>query len=95
MINLSINEDGKPYKKIKNRHGNVLGYEFVWTISTHPRVANATEVKEINQNPQELKIAKDLIKGKKPKKTSGNNFNDFKQNDITDWDAYEDAIRDN
>lgn len=95
MINLSINEDGKPYKKIKNRHGNVLGYEFVWTISTHPRVANATEVKEINQNPQELKVAKDLIKGKKTKKTSNNSFNDFKQNEIENWEEFEKIIRDN
>ncbi len=44
MINLSIAEDGKAYNKIKN-HGMVYGYEFSWSVSTHPAVATAEEVK--------------------------------------------------
>ncbi len=83
MINLSINPDGKLYRKIKNKHGNVLGYEFQWTISTHPKVATAEEVKLLNQNPQDLKIAKDLAKGRK-KATKA----DFEQNTY-DYDQLE------
>lgn len=85
MINLTVDEEGKPYRKIKNNRGNVLGYEFQWVISNHPRVATAKEVRTLNQNPQELKIAKDIKKGEKKKSTqpkkSKNNFNNFPQNE--------------
>lgn len=77
MINLTMNEDGKLYKKVKSK-GKVLGYEFQWVVSTHPKVATAKEVKSLNQNPEELKIAKDIKKGK-TKKKSQNNFNNFEQ----------------
>lgn len=80
MINLEVNEDGKMYNKVKNRHGNVLGYEFAWTISTHPNVASANEVKKLNQNAQELKIAKDILYGEKKPNKINNSFNNFEQN---------------
>lgn len=92
MINLTTNEDGKLYKKIKSKNGKVLGYEFQWLISSHPRVATAKEVAEINQNPQELKVAKDIMNGKKPQ--NKNTFNNFNQNKY-DFDELEDLLLDN
>ena len=93
MINLSINADGKLYRKIKNKHGNVLGYEFQWVVSEHPKVASADEVKMLNQNPQDLKIARDIQTGK-AKQKSKNQFNNFKQNTY-DFDELEKQLLDN
>lgn len=95
MINLSMNEDGKLYKKIKSK-GKVLGYEFQWVISTHPRVATAKEVKEMNQNPETMKVANDILKGKKKptKKKAKNNFNNFQQNEY-DFEKLEEQLLDN
>ena len=71
MINLVIQPDGKPYEKVK--HGNrVSGYRFYWTVSDHPAIATASEVKEIqdrvDKNPEILKVAKDIITGEKKSK---------------------------
>ncbi len=93
MINLSINEDGKPYRKVKNKHGNVLGYEFQWVVSEHPRVASADEVKMLNQNPQDLKIAKDIQTGKLKSKKK-NTFNNFEQNNYN-FKELEEQLLDN
>lgn len=98
MINLTMNEDGKLYKKVKSK-GKVLGYEFQWVISTNPRVATAEEVKEINQNPETMKVAKDILKGKKKptKKKTKNSFNNFEQGQYTkqDFKELEDLLLDN
>lgn len=76
---------GKYYSKVK-KNGRVAGYEFYWTYSSHPRVATATEVKQIQErvdkNPQVLKLAKDIVNGdvKKKKgnsKAKKNSFNNF------------------
>lgn len=78
MINLVIQADGKPYEKVK--HGNrVDGYRFYWTFSAHPAVASAKETKviqeRVDKNPEILKVAKDIVKGKKkPKKNDFHNF---------------------
>ncbi len=81
MINLNVGEDGKFYRKIKNKYGYVVGYEFSWTVSSHPNVASGTEInqisKEIDKDPQLLKVAKDIINGKKKEKK--NSFNNFEQ----------------
>ena len=75
MINLVMQPDGKCYEKVKQ--GNrVKGYRFFWTFTSHPAVASAEEVHEIQErvdkNPVVLKITKDMMNGqKKPKK---NNF---------------------
>ena len=85
MIQPVKQANGCYYNKVKQ--GNrVIGYEFYWTYSAYPRVATATEVKQIQQrvdkNPQVLKVAKDILDGeKKPKKAKKNSFNDFKQRD--------------
>ena len=72
MIHLVIQPDGKPYEKVK-RGNRVDGYRFYWTISEHPAVANATEVKEIQErvdkDPTLLKLSKDIIKAEKKPKT--------------------------
>ena len=72
MINLVIQPDGKPYEKVK-RGNRVDGYRFYWTISEHPAVANATEVKEIQErvdkDPTLLKLSKDILKAEKKPKT--------------------------
>ena len=83
MISLTMNDDGKLYKKVKSK-GKVLGYEFQWVVSKHPRVASANEVKLLNQDAQELKIAKDVKKGKAKRKTKTqqNTFINYQQNEI-------------
>lgn len=68
MINLVVQPDGKLYEKVKQ--GNrVSGYRFYWTFTSHPAVATAEEVYQIQQradkNPQVLKIAKDLLEGER------------------------------
>lgn len=93
MINLTLNPDGKPYRKVKNRHGNVLGYEFQWTVSTHPKVATAEELKMISEKPEVIKVAKDILTGDKKKKK--NSFNDFEQRNDIDYDELEKLLLDN
>ena len=93
MIQLVIQPDGKPYEKVK-RGGRVEGYRFYWSLSAHPAVADAGEVKQIqdrvDRDPQVLKVAKDILEGeKKPRrKKSGNPFNDYPQTTY-DFEALE------
>lgn len=94
MINLIMQPNGKYYEKIK-RGNRVDGYRFYWTYTAYPAVAEAHEVKEIqdrvDKNPQVLKVAKDILAGEKKPKKKKNGFNDFKQNDY-DFDALEKAL---
>lgn len=88
MIQPVKQANGGYYNKIK-RGNRVIGYEFYWTYSAYPRVATATEVKQIQErvdkNPQVLKVAKDIVKGeKKPKAESKNSFNNFNQREYDD-----------
>ncbi len=73
----------------ERRRGNpVKGYRFTWKASGQIKgQMSFDDFPGVNPTEKREKV--------KTKKTSGNNFNDFKQNDITDWDAYENAIRDN
>lgn len=71
MLQLVIQPGGKFYEKVK-RGNRVIAYRLCWTLSSHPRVASAAEVREIQEkvdkNPEILKVAKDIVKGqKKPK----------------------------
>lgn len=98
MITLVLQEDGKPYKKVK-KGNRVSGYDFYWTYSERPAVATAKEVREIQErvdkDPAVLKVAKDIIKGeKKPKQRKKNGFNDFQQREY-DFDALEKALLSN
>ena len=67
MINLLIQPDGKYYVKEK-RGSRVEGYRFFWAFTSHPAVATATEVKDlqerVDKNPVVLKVAKDIASGK-------------------------------
>lgn len=89
MIQLIVQPDGKYYEKIK-RGNRVIAYKFYWTLSTHPRVATAKEVKEIQEkvdaDPQVLKVAKDIVNGEKksPRKPK-NRFLNIEQSDV-DYD---------
>lgn len=85
MINLIVQPDGKRYEKVKSR-GRVDGYRFYWTFTAHPAVASAEEVAQIqsriDEEPEVLKVAKDIVNGKKKKpkeEKSGNKFNNFHQ----------------
>lgn len=98
MINLILQPDGKPYEKVK-KGNRIAGYRFYWTISTHPSVATAEEVKliqkRVDENPEILKIARDILKGRKKKQqTSKNPFNDFEQNEYN-WDELENELLSN
>lgn len=96
MISLIIQSNGKYYEKVK-RGGRVIAYEFYWSISKHPAVATAQEKREvksaIDQDPSVLKVAKDIVSGKKNKKSDKGSkgssaFNDFEQH-IYDFDTLE------
>lgn len=92
MITLILQPNGKYYEKVK-RNGRVVAYRFNWTYTSHPAVASAKEVKEIqdrvDKNPQILKLAKDIIDGQiKPKKKK-NAFNDFSMQNDYDWEQLE------
>lgn len=101
MIQLVLNEDGKYYKKLK-KGNKVLGYEFSWVISDRPEIADATRMfetrTEIEKDPQILKVASDIVKGRKNKKnnpksnvTKNNSFNNFEQRD-TDYSQIESML---
>lgn len=90
MIQLVLqqNPDGTSSYYTKVRRGNrVVAYRFDWVYTSHPAVADAGKVREIqdrvDKNPQILKVAQDIIEGEKhPKrehKQTKNQFNDFSQ----------------
>lgn len=94
MIQLILQPDGRYYEKVK-RGGRVIAYRFFWTVSLHPAVASAEEVRElqerVDQDPQMLKIAKDILKGEKKRAGKKNQFNEFQQNEY-DWNQLESEI---
>ncbi len=75
MIQLVIQPNGKPYEKVK-KGNRVSGYQFYWTFSQRPAIADAREVKEIadrvDKDPQLLKVSKDILKGEKKSKSRQN-----------------------
>jgi hypothetical protein len=91
MINLVLQPNGKYYEKLK-RGGRVEAYRFDWTYTSHPRVGTALEMQkvqsEIEKNPQILKVAKDIVKGKNNK----NKFNSFESKNNYDMDELESQI---
>ena len=91
MIHLLLQPDGKYYVKEK-QNGRVRGYRFFWTFSKYPGIAAAEEVHEIRQaidaDPQVLKVAKDIVDGKKKPGRKKNSFTDFQQRN-TDFDDLE------
>lgn len=107
MLQLVPNEDGSLYRKVRQGK-RILGYEFYWNVSDRPRIADATEIKELRENiaedPLILKISKDIAKGKKrskeqPKKPQ-NTFNNFEQSPDSpktksEWEDFENKIVDN
>ena len=94
MIQLILQPDGKYYEKVK-RGGRVIADKFFWTVSLHPAVATASEVRAIQErvdrNPELLKVARDVLQGGKKRK---NQFNQFSQNQY-DWDALEEDLLNN
>lgn len=97
MIQLIVQPDGKYYEKVK-RGNRVEGYRFYWRFTSHPGVASAEEVAQIQErvdkNPEVLRVAKDILKGekrKKSKKKEQNPFNDFEHNEY-DFDELESEI---
>lgn len=89
MISLIVQPDGKLYEKVK-RGNRVAGYRFYWTFTAYPAVASAEEVKQIQERPEVLKVAKDILKGEKKK----NQFTEFEQNQY-DWDELEKELLQN
>lgn len=77
MITL-IMQGGKFYEKVK-KGGRVVGYRFLWNLSSRPQVATAKELESIKQriekNPEVEKVAKDLINGKKKSKSKKKDTN--------------------
>ena len=73
MITIIQTGNGMHYEKVKS--GNrIVGYRFFWSYCQYPKVASATEVKEmqerVDKNPKVLKVAKDILKGDAKNKTS-------------------------
>lgn len=98
MIQLVAQEDGSFYSKVKA--GNrVIGYRFCWIVTDNPSIGTATEMhevqREIEKNPQTLKMVKDKLKGKKKpakERTKKNKFNNYELNNSIDVDALEKAL---
>lgn len=96
MINLLVQSDGKYYEKVK-KGNRVEGYRFYWTFTSHPAIASAEEVHQIqtrvDKDPTVLKVARDILKGeeKKRKSPETNIFNQFEQNQY-DFDELENEI---
>ena len=71
MIQLIVQPNGKYYEKVKTNN-RVIAYRFWWTITSMPGVVSAVTDKTIQEkqikNPQTMKIAQDILKGKKKKK---------------------------
>ena len=95
MIQLILQPNGKYYEKIK-RGNRIIAYKLFCTISSHPRVASAAEVKEIQEkvdaDAQVLKVAKDIVKSQKEPKEktkSGAKFNDNFHQRNYDYEALE------
>lgn len=85
------------YEKVKDGK-RVIGYRFYWAFSARPQIATAEKVKEIKdeaiKDPVLLKVAGDIVKGKKKKNTREKNtnpFNQFKQNEY-DFGELEEVI---
>ena len=87
MISLIVQPDGKLYEKVK-RGNRIAGYRFYWTFTAYPAVASAEEVKQIQERPEVLKVAKDILTGEKKRAEKQNQFNQFSQNSY-DWDQLE------
>lgn len=87
MISLIVQPSGKMYEKVK-RGNRIAGYRFYWTFTAYPAVASAEEVKQIQERPEVLKVAKDILSGEKKKK---NQFTEFEQNQY-DWDQLEEEL---
>lgn len=102
MVQLISQEDKngelQPYRRVKNGR-KLIGYEFTWEVTDRPGVSDANEAMEtqraIEKNPQILKIAHDIHKGKKKNKSGRSNaFNNFEQNQYN-FDELEKEILDN
>lgn len=83
------------YEKVKDGK-RVIGYRFHWAFSARPQIATAEKVKEIKdeaiKDPSLLKIAGDIVKGKKKTgRKNTNPFNQFEQNQY-DFDKLEKEI---
>ena len=90
MISLIVQPDGKLYEKVK-RGNRIAGYRFYWTFTAYPAVASAEEVKQIQERPEVLKVAKDILTGEKKRAGKKSQFNQFSQNDY-DWDQLEEEL---
>jgi hypothetical protein len=90
MIQLVLQPDGKYYEKVKQGK-RVLGYRFYWVFTDRPGIMSAAEQQEVNRviekNPQVLKVAKDIVKGKKkPISNAKKAFHNYEQGNV-DYEA--------
>lgn len=70
------------YKKIK-KHGLVQGYELTYTINKYPRTIKSETIIDVQEKPDILKVAQDIIDSKKnqKRKSTKPGFNNFKSRD--------------
>ena len=99
MITLAIQQNGMYYEKVK-KGGRVYGYIIRWLFSSYPSVATASEKAEIQEAVDKdgriLKVAKDIVKGKKTSKKTNkkeSTFDQFEQNEYN-FEELEKAILD-
>lgn len=91
MISLIVQPDGKYY--VKEKVGKrVSGYRFFWEYSARPGIATAKKTQEIREaidkDPQVLKVARDIVEGKKKPKQKKTTFTEFGQRNY-DYDELE------
>lgn len=77
LHNYGTDQKGKEilYKKIK-KNGLVQGYEVSYSINKYPSVIKKETIIDVQEKPEVLKVAQDLIDSKK-KTQKKNNFTDY------------------
>ena len=82
------NKERVLFQKIK-KGGMVAGYELTYSINKFPRAIKKETIVDVQANPVTLKVAQDIIDGKKKQKEKGtqckkkNSFNAFPQREYT------------
>ena len=82
---------GKYYRKVKE-HNVVKGYELAYTINKYPRKIKKETIIDVQERPELLKVAQDVIDSKKKKaEPKKNSFCDFPQ-EAYDYDELEEIL---
>lgn len=78
-------ENGKKYTKVR-KNGRIAGYDVEFVVNMHPKKIEKETIIDVQEHPEDLKIAQDIRKGKKKETKPApikNRFTDFPQRHYT------------